>query len=217
MKVKKYGITLRRLTEDDIELVRQHRNSDFIRSKMFYQKIISAEEQQKWFTSINNDWNYYFLIDYKGKTVGMVHGTIESYEERTARGGIFIWDKVALNSPLPIMASICANDLTLFIIGMERITVEVRSDNKIALNHNRSLGYTVKEQIEAEGKVIMELTQDNYIQSSKKIRGMIKKISKDLVDLSWDDVELPSPLPEGLYQNLPPYLDEKLKLIYQNA
>jgi Acetyltransferase (GNAT) domain len=217
MKVKKYGITLRRLTKDDIELVRQHRNSDFIRSKMFYQEIISAEEQKKWFASINNDWNYYFLIDYKGKTVGMVHGTIESYEERTARGGIFIWDKASLNSSLPMIASICANDLTLFILGIKRITVEVRSDNTIALNHNKSIGYTVLEQIETDGKIIMELTKGNYIQSSKKIKEMIKKITKDSTDLSWDDVEMPASLPEGLYQDLPQYLNEKLKLVYQKT
>lgn len=217
MKVEKYGITLRRLTEDDIELLRFHRNSDFIRSKMFYQKIISAEEQKKWFASINNDWNYYYLIDYKGKTVGMVHGTIESYEDRNARGGILIWDETALNSPLPVIASVCVNDLTFFIMGMKVTTAEVRNDNKIAIAYNFSLGYTILEEIEKEGKIIMELTQENYILSAKKIRDMVKKISKDPVELSWDDIEFPVIIPDGLYQNLPPYLDKKLKLIYQST
>ena len=217
MRVEKYGITLRRLTEEDIELVRFHRNSEFIRSKMFYQKIISEEEQKKWFTTINNDWNYYYLIDYKGKTVGMVHGTIESYDERTAHGGILIWDKTALNSPLPVIASICVNDLTFLIMEMKVTTAEVRSDNTIAIVYNKGLGYTIVDEIVEEGKIIMELTKENYIQNAKKVREMVKKISKDPVDLSWDDIEFPENMPVGLYQNLPPYLDKKLKLIYQNT
>lgn len=47
MIIKKYGITLERLTEADIELVRQHRNSELIRRRMFYQKQITEEEQKK--------------------------------------------------------------------------------------------------------------------------------------------------------------------------
>ena len=58
MIIRKYGISLERLTEEDIELVRQHRNSEFIRKRMFYQKMITEEEQKKWFQSINNDFNY---------------------------------------------------------------------------------------------------------------------------------------------------------------
>jgi len=217
MRVEKYGITLRRLTEEDIELVRHHRNSEFIRLKMFYQKIISSEEQKKWFASINNDWNYYYLIDYKGKTVGMVHGTILSYEERTARGGILIWDKLALNSHLPVIASICVNDLTFLIMEMKVTTAEMRSDNKIAIAYNLSLGYTMLEEYVDEGKIIMELTKENYIKSAKKIRDMVKKISRDPVELSWDDIKFPAVMPAGLYQNLPAYLDEKMKLVYQNS
>ncbi len=212
MRVEKYGITLRRLTEDDIELVRFHRNSDFIRSKMFYQKIISKEEQKAWFESINNDWNYYFLIDYKDKTVGLVHGTIESYEERNARGGLFIWDEVALNSHLPVLASVCTTDLTFFIMEMERTTAEVRMDNQVAVDYNLSFGYTILETNEEERKVFMELTRENYVTSSNIVRQMVKRIAKDTTDLSWDDITFPGVIPEGLYQNLPPYLDEKLKI-----
>ncbi len=71
MIIKKYGITLERLTEADIELVRQHRNSELIRRRMFYQNQITEEEQKKWFAKINNDLNYYFLILHKGKKIGL--------------------------------------------------------------------------------------------------------------------------------------------------
>jgi len=214
MKVEKYGIILRRLTESDIELVRFHRNSEFIKSKMFYQKTITAKEQKKWFQSINNDWNYYFLIDYKGKTVGLVHGTIDSYEERSARGGLFIWDKDALNSHLPVLASVCTTDLTFFIMEMKRTTAEVRKDNQVAIDYNLSFGYIITDEIDNESKIVMELSRENYLKSANKIREMVKKISKDTTDLSWEDITFQENIPEGLYKNLPTYLDKKLKMIY---
>jgi len=212
MRVDKYGISLHRLTENDIEMVRFHRNSDFIRSKMFYQELISKEEQQVWFESINNDWNYYFLIAYNGTMVGMVHGTINSYDDKTAKGGLFIWDEKALNSHLPVIASVVTTDLTFFIMEMESTTAEVRMNNQPAINYNLTLGYTIEEQNEEEQKVFMELTKEDYLRSARQIRSLVKRISKDPSELSWDDITFPNPLPQGLYENLPPYLAEKLQL-----
>lgn len=216
MKIKKYGIELHRLKEDDIELVRMHRNSDFIRSKMFYQKVISAEEQKQWFTTINNDWNYYFLIYSKEKAVGMVHGTIESYEKRTAKGGLFLWDEKALNSQIPVVASVLITDLTFFIMGMNITSAEVRLDNLIAINYNLALGYTMVSKDEATGKAYMELTKDNYLKSAEQIRGLVRKMSNEPSELSWDDISFPEILPKGLYQDLPDYLAEKLESVKKN-
>ena len=60
MIVRKYGITLRRLALEDIELVRQKRNSQEIRQVMHFKDEITPEMQLKWFESINNFENYYF-------------------------------------------------------------------------------------------------------------------------------------------------------------
>ena len=45
MKFFKYGITLERLREEDIELVRQWRNSDQVRMNMKYQEIITRKAE----------------------------------------------------------------------------------------------------------------------------------------------------------------------------
>ena len=60
MIIRKYGIVLRRLQHKDIELVRVKRNQDSVRNFMFYQKKITETEQEEWFKSINNIYNYYF-------------------------------------------------------------------------------------------------------------------------------------------------------------
>lgn len=208
MIIRKYGITLERLTEDDIELVRQHRNSELIRKRMFYQKQITEEEQKKWFATINNDFNYYFLILHRGKKIGLTHCTIKSYEEGISSGGIFIWEPTAMQSHLPIIASVCATDLIFFLVKMKKSMAEVRADNKIALEYNQKFGYKIVEELSDDEKFVLELTPENYLSTAKTIREMVKKMSNDFSELSWDDIEFPKKKPVGLYENLPDYLAE---------
>ena len=208
MIIRKYGITLERLTEADIELVRHHRNSELIRKRMFYQKLITEEEQKRWFQSINNDFNYYFLILHKGKKIGLTHCTINSYEAGISHGGIFIWEPTAMQSHLPIIASVCATDLIFFLVKMKKSMAEVRADNKIALEYNQKFGYKIVEALSDTDKYVLELTPENYLESAKTIREMVKKMSSDFSELSWADIELPKKRPAGLYEDLPSYLSE---------
>ena len=210
MIIKKYGITLERLTEADIELVRQHRNSELIRRRMFYQKQITEEEQKTWFSKINNDHNYYFLILHKGKKIGLTHGNIDSYEKGISHGGIFIWEPTAMQSHLPIVASVCATDLIFFLVKMKKSMAEVRADNKIALEYNQKFGYKIVKELSDSEKFVLELTPENYMTTAKTIREMVKKMSGDFTELSWTDIEIPKKKPAGLYENLPDYLMEHL-------
>lgn len=210
MIIKKYGITLERLTEVDIELVRQHRNSELIRKRMFYQKLITEEEQKMWFQSINNDFNYYFLILHKGKKIGLTHANIVSYEEGISNGGIFIWEPTAMQSHLPIIASVCATDLIFFLVKMKRSMAEVRADNKIALEYNQKFGYKIVTERSDNEKYVLELTPESYLETAKTIREMVKKMSGDFSELTWNDLELPKKKPAGIYENLPTYLSEHI-------
>ena len=71
MKFFKYGITLERLKKEDIELVRQWRNSDPVRMNMNYQEIISPEKQLEWFHSINNENFHYTFVPYLVSVAGI--------------------------------------------------------------------------------------------------------------------------------------------------
>ena len=73
MKISKYGIDLVRLTEEDIEMLRQWRNSPQIQQFMEYREEITAEMQKKWFDSINNVNNFYFIIHFEGQKIGLIN------------------------------------------------------------------------------------------------------------------------------------------------
>jgi hypothetical protein len=88
MKIEINGLVAERLKEKDIELIRQWRNSDTIRKNMLYQEIITPEKQLKWFHSINNFNNFYFIVEYKGRKVGLVN--IKDVNEAIKMGNITI-------------------------------------------------------------------------------------------------------------------------------
>jgi len=68
---EKLNITLKTISENDIEKIRVWKNEH--RFSFFYKKIITHEEQLKWFKeylSRNND--LIFIISYLGKDVGCI-------------------------------------------------------------------------------------------------------------------------------------------------
>jgi UDP-4-amino-4,6-dideoxy-N-acetyl-beta-L-altrosamine N-acetyltransferase len=74
VKLEGYGIVLTRLTAHDLELVRVKRNSEEVRSYMQFRDEITPEMQVKWFSSIDNEHNNYFLIHHGDEKVGMISG-----------------------------------------------------------------------------------------------------------------------------------------------
>jgi UDP-4-amino-4,6-dideoxy-N-acetyl-beta-L-altrosamine N-acetyltransferase len=141
MLIRKYGITLKRLKEEDIELVREMRNSTAISSTMAYREQITPEMQKKWFTSINNKYNGYFIIIYEGKKIGLINGKNIDFEKRTCEGGVFIWDENYKDSIIPALASIMMNDWTFLIINFNAIYAKVLQENVSAMTYDKLMGY----------------------------------------------------------------------------
>jgi len=64
-------INLKELTKDDLELVRQWRNSKEVAVYMYTENYISKDQQIKWFEKINWDNSKYWVIEYDGKKLGL--------------------------------------------------------------------------------------------------------------------------------------------------
>jgi RimJ/RimL family protein N-acetyltransferase len=209
MIIRKYGIELHRLTQEDIELVRIKRNSDAIRQHMFYREIITPEAQKQWFASIRNIYNYYFVIQYKGRKIGLIHGKNIDYEKRTSEGGIFIWDEEHLMSFVPALASITMIEVTFNILSLEATFAEVLSTNTRSKVYNRQLGYILHREDKSVGKEIHVLTRENYLQKGGKIKKAVQDISKDHSPLAWNDLDFSTVTPEEvklLYEPLPTHI-----------
>jgi UDP-4-amino-4,6-dideoxy-N-acetyl-beta-L-altrosamine N-acetyltransferase len=180
MIVRKYGITLRRLKEEDIELVRKKRNSALIQNTMYYREEISPEMQKKWFDSINNKNNGYFIIEYEGKKIGLIHGKNLDFEKRTCEGGIFIWDTEYIGGFIPSLASVIMNDWTFYMINFNATYAKIMLDNSTAISYNRLMGYEPCEpQNDDKGVQWMILTKAGYERHMKVLRKAIKDVTGD--------------------------------------
>ena len=107
MIINGFGISLERLKEKDIELVREKRNSTLVSQFMEFRGHITPEMQKEWFNSINNINNLYYIITYNNKKVGLINGAKINWEiMETASGGIFIWEEELWQTHVPLMANL---------------------------------------------------------------------------------------------------------------
>ncbi|MCU0370954.1 MAG: GNAT family N-acetyltransferase [Bacteroidales bacterium] len=144
MKLSKYSITLRRLREPDIELVRQWRNSQQISQFMEYRENITPEMQVEWFRSIDNFENFYYIISYNDKDIGLINSSKIDWDTVSSEGGIFLWDDRYYETFIPVWASLCLLETSYFILGADRSYIKTLRDNERAKKLNTHLGYVLK-------------------------------------------------------------------------
>lgn len=212
MIIQKYGITLRRLAESDIELVRQMRNLPEIRQTMAYREYITPEMQKKWFDSVNNPQNGYYIIEYKSKKIGLIHGKNNDFEKRISEGGIFIWDMDYIGTMIPSLASVILNDYTFILQNFNASYAKVMADNKTAISYNKMMGYELcKPLTDEKGAVWMILTKEKYLQKMKTFRVAVKNITGDGEPLGVENMDRggdSDEIVQRLYRGLPDYIQK---------
>ncbi|MFI5202922.1 MAG: GNAT family N-acetyltransferase [Flavobacteriales bacterium] len=170
-----YGIKLKRLSIEDIELVRYWRNSESIRKFMEYREEITPEMQLKWFTSIDNQSNFFFLISVDHKYIGLINGANTDWNEGiTNSGGIFIWDEKFWATEIPFNTSVLLSDIS-FVFGLKKIKAKILSDNLRSIDFNKKLGFVKLPEQENLYNQLYELTPDNFRNATKPIREILEK------------------------------------------
>ncbi len=173
-----YGVTLRRLTHDKIEMLRQWRNDPKIQKYMIYREYITPEMQEHWFQKINNDNNLYFIIEYEGNEVGMINIKDIDYNEKTGEPGMFIYDDKLLNSDIAMRASLCFGDIIWNILKLDYLYIHVVASNKRALQYNQLLGYEIVPGFENQENLKLVLTREKAFNPNKKLDRIKKILSK---------------------------------------
>lgn len=189
MIITGFGVVLVRLQRKDIEMVRQHRNSTAINRFMEYRKEISPEEQEKWFASIDNKFNNYFLIHHKDEQVGLIYGANIDWEKKeTGNGGIFIWKEALLETHVPLAASLLLTEIS-FLLGLERTYIKVLRDNPRAISYNQHLGYEI---LPGQDDVMNQryvLTKENYYAKAARYRKPFVQAHGEIFSMLLDHIE----------------------------
>lgn len=141
MIVEKYGIQLKKITIDDIELIRTNRNLENISSKMIYRDYISKEQQLKWFNSINNFDNFYYLINYNAQPIGLINDRNLDWKNLTSEAGLFIWENKYLKTIVPALATLTLIELGFEILSWNKTSIRVIESNKEGISYNKKIGF----------------------------------------------------------------------------
>jgi len=167
MKWERYGIILHRLTADKIELVRNWRNDPKISQYMFYKDYITPEMQFEWFKNINNDLNYYFIIEYNKEEIGLINIKNIDREKKCGEGGIFIYEDKYLNSDVPFRVSFCCHDFGFEELKLDYIYGQIVPDNKRAVQFNKTLGANIRPSEDGKS-LFLTITKENHIKQRNK-------------------------------------------------
>lgn len=168
--ITKYGITLKPLTHDKIELVRQWRNTPKIRQFMEYRQEITQEMQERWFEKISTSGkDFFFIIVFEDKEVGLINIKDVDFEKKEGEPGIFIWDDEFLNGGASFRASLARNDFAWDVLKLERLVSHVLSDNKRAIRYNKMQGFVMASDQDGLYNQKYILEKENALKSKEKL------------------------------------------------
>jgi hypothetical protein len=176
--LEQYGIKLKRLTIDDIELVRMMRNLPKIRKQMAFKKYITQKMQLSWFDSIDNSLNYYFLIEVNNEKIGVINCKNVCERKGYGEGGIFIWSDNLENEYIPVLASLCLlNAVFLKLNLFNKSFIQILRSNSRAQFFNQKLGYVLIPGQESKRNPYYLLTKEDYLNKTHFLRSVANKLS----------------------------------------
>ncbi|MFT5712028.1 MAG: RimJ/RimL family protein N-acetyltransferase [Glaciecola sp.] len=195
-----YGVELRSVVESDIEMLRQWRNKDDIRSMMKSTSYITKEQQKAWFDGLEDATHVrHFLISYKEQGVGsatltgtsFVSGFTDDLENaKEIETGLYIGHESYRNNILAFAPSLLTCDYCFDELQVERLVAMVNSSNKQALSYNERLGYkklsrfftevseqTSSEEIKTSRQewISFTLVRKDYIEATKQVRNLLSR------------------------------------------
>jgi UDP-4-amino-4,6-dideoxy-N-acetyl-beta-L-altrosamine N-acetyltransferase len=170
MIVSRYGVKLIKLEQQHIELLRTWRNAEKISRFMEFREHITPEMQQRWFEGLNQEADFYFMIEYRGSLVGMIHASGIDWKQGRGDAGLFIYEDRYLSTYTPVLASLCMVDLFFGVFTLERLYAKVMRNNPVAEAYNSNLGFKHKPMQEEHDFQMFELTRDNYFAATDNLR-----------------------------------------------
>ena len=174
--LSQYDVRLIRVQAEHLTLILRWRNNDWVRKNMFVQDILQEKDQLDWFNSINNASNYYFIIEYLGEKVGLIHAKNFSEEDGIGEGGIFIGEHDYLETWASVMASICLLNFIFAKTNINRSMVRVQAHNRRAISYNLKLGYKID--FEDANELRMILDKEDFLYKTTVLKSVLSKISK---------------------------------------
>ena len=174
MLISKFNINLKRVTFDDLELLRTWRNSEYVNERMVSKEYITTEMQEQWFLSINNDYNYYFIAEFDNQKLGVI--SIKNINNKSGEGAIYLSSYNFESTSIFARIVMCFNDFVFDELNLEYITSFVKRDNFKALSSTIAQGGIEDESKSTSEYIYFKIDKLGYQNKTKKIRNILNKL-----------------------------------------
>ncbi len=189
MQIFKYGIQLKNLEVSELEMVRNWRNSDDVRSYMQYQKLISSEMQFKWFKSLDSACNLYFVIQSEEEKIGLINLKEIDWELKTAEAGIFVGNRNFINSSIPVLATITIMEFAFEVLGLKTLKAKIGCANTKVIQFNESIGYK-KNEVQTDKKFhYYQVNAKQFYTTTLSMRQTLEKLNTGGFQISMSETE----------------------------
>lgn len=187
MNIRKFGLELSSLQEEDLAQVLEWRNDPEINQYMLYQHHISMEDHLAWFASLGM-YSHYLMVRYDGKKIGVFNLRDIDWEQASAEAGIFIGDSHYRHSFVPMLCILAMMDVCFDMLGFKELTARVRKDNSVALRMNQDLGYTLADMYDDAYHLRVEAA--DYKKKRERFDHFLKRYDQDGEELSFSPEEM---------------------------
>lgn len=171
----RYGITLKELEQDDIELVRQWRNDPKIAELMLDRSYITPERQQAWFERVSQASDeYYFLAIFKDQAIGVASLIKIERQAGHCEPGMYIYNAQYRNNIVPFCLAFALNDLAFETFGLTRLLGKIYSSNRASLEFHQACGYRFQRRAEHEALEYYSLNWPDYLAARAAITRFIR-------------------------------------------
>ena len=179
--IEKYGVKLKQLTHEKIEMLRQYRNRIEIQQYMGYREEITPEMQETWFQRVDNSGkDFYFIIEFDKKEIGCINIKNVNFDTKEGEPGIFIWADEFLGTDVPARASMAIGGFVWDVLKLDRLVIHVLRNNQRAITYNKQMGYKLS--LNQQDVINQEyiLTHEDSILNNRlqKLRSYFEKTSK---------------------------------------
>lgn len=170
----RYGVTLRSLQADELEMVRQWRNDPAIASLMLDQTYITSEMQQAWFARLQHSTTACYLVaHFRDQPIGVASLTAIDRGQGSCEPGMYIYPEAFRHNLVPFCVAFALNDLAFETFGLSRLDGKIFADNQPSLRFHEACGYR-RTGGEQEGLIRFALTPDDYYPARDKLSRFIR-------------------------------------------
>lgn len=137
-------MSLRRIQEQDLELMLRWRNHPAVRAGMFSQSVIEFEQHQAWFRreAKKDDSAWFLFIDVNKKPAGVVYFTDMDRKANHAFWGFYAAPEAPPGTGTKM--GIEALDYIFEAKGLHKINAEVLESNERSSSFHRKLGFRIE-------------------------------------------------------------------------